>query len=250
MKKTHNLARSLVLIITAIIALSSCSSSKCPPSCSCGDTPQTASQVSETVAIAETAEKSTEHHHNWISATCTEPKTCSECGETTGTALGHSTTTGICTRCGYNSGKWELGYYVDEFRNPTDFAFVKTYSYGRFSNSATTDSDLTAIVQVDTEDVMIVLIEYSQNYVKCSYEYDEYDIVMLDPNGKKHYLKGTMYEGSFRIYVDDEYKSTVLDALKTPGTVSFYIVRSELLTSTYSFSIETSNFSTLYEELG
>ena len=29
------------------------------------------------------------HQHTWVEATCTEPKTCSECGETEGEALGH-----------------------------------------------------------------------------------------------------------------------------------------------------------------
>lgn len=29
------------------------------------------------------------HEHTWSEATCTEPKTCSECGETEGKALGH-----------------------------------------------------------------------------------------------------------------------------------------------------------------
>ena len=29
------------------------------------------------------------HEHSWREATCTEPKTCSECGETEGEALGH-----------------------------------------------------------------------------------------------------------------------------------------------------------------
>ena len=29
------------------------------------------------------------HEHTWVEATCTEPKTCSECGETEGEALGH-----------------------------------------------------------------------------------------------------------------------------------------------------------------
>ncbi|MBQ2383900.1 MAG: hypothetical protein II290_07660, partial [Oscillospiraceae bacterium] len=40
--------------------------------------------------------------HDWVDATCTEPKTCRNCGETEGEALGHNyvVTTGICSRCG------------------------------------------------------------------------------------------------------------------------------------------------------
>ena len=37
--------------------------------------------------------------HEWQEATCTEPKTCSRCGETEGEALGHDYVDGYCTRC-------------------------------------------------------------------------------------------------------------------------------------------------------
>ncbi|MBQ3041992.1 MAG: hypothetical protein IJD47_02225, partial [Clostridia bacterium] len=39
------------------------------------------------------------HTHSFGQATCTQPATCS-CGATQGTALGHTTTNGTCTRCG------------------------------------------------------------------------------------------------------------------------------------------------------
>ena len=35
------------------------------------------------------------HEHVWTDATCTTPKTCSECGETEGEALGHTWVTVI-----------------------------------------------------------------------------------------------------------------------------------------------------------
>ena len=38
--------------------------------------------------------------HVWTEATCTEPKTCSKCGETEGQPLGHDIVNGVCTRCG------------------------------------------------------------------------------------------------------------------------------------------------------
>ncbi len=50
------------------------------------------------------------HQHTWKSATCTEPKTCTKCGETEGSALGHSwekatcTEPKTCSRCGKTEG--------------------------------------------------------------------------------------------------------------------------------------------------
>lgn len=36
------------------------------------------------------------HQHTWADATCTAPKTCTECGETEGEALGHSWEDATC----------------------------------------------------------------------------------------------------------------------------------------------------------
>lgn len=46
------------------------------------------------------------HEHSWQEATCTQPKTCADCGETEGEALGHSPTEAtvwepsVCSLCG------------------------------------------------------------------------------------------------------------------------------------------------------
>ena len=37
--------------------------------------------------------------HSWVDATCVTVKTCTKCGLAEGTALGHTTATGICSRC-------------------------------------------------------------------------------------------------------------------------------------------------------
>ena len=52
-----------------------------------------------------------QHTHDWADATCTEPKTCTSCGETEGEALGHDwadatcTEPKICARCGETEGE-------------------------------------------------------------------------------------------------------------------------------------------------
>lgn len=49
--------------------------------------------------------------HEWVDATCTEPKTCSKCGETEGEALGHKWVEATfehsktCSVCGLTDGK-------------------------------------------------------------------------------------------------------------------------------------------------
>ena len=51
------------------------------------------------------------HEHTWADATCTEPKKCTECGETEGEPLGHDWTEATCeapktcSRCGATEGE-------------------------------------------------------------------------------------------------------------------------------------------------
>ena len=62
------------------------------------------------------------HEHSWIDATCTEPKTCSKCGETEGEPLGHEWVEATCDNpktcsvcgqtegeaLGHTPGDWEI----------------------------------------------------------------------------------------------------------------------------------------------
>lgn len=198
-----------------------------------------------------------------VAATCTtdgstEGKTCTTCHKTIVEpkkvpALGHTTTTGTCTRCNFTSGIFTISYYVDEFKQPTKEGYVKTSSYinGTFSNSATTNSNLSVILAADEEYISFFLYEYGSYLVKnSSSRYSEaYDIIMKTASGKKYDLTGRIYPGGDRIVVDSDYKNTVLSALKSGGTVSFYIEQSDYTTSKYLFTVNTSNFAAKYKEL-
>ena len=51
--------------------------------------------------------------HTWVEATCTEPKTCSSCGETEGEALGHiAGADGLCTRCGASCEAYDSDSHI------------------------------------------------------------------------------------------------------------------------------------------
>lgn len=59
------------------------------------------------------------HEHTWMEATCTAPKTCSECGETEGEALGHTWVDATCAEpktcsvCGETEGETLAHTWVD-----------------------------------------------------------------------------------------------------------------------------------------
>ena len=205
---------------------------------------------------------------NWVTTiqpTCDSKgeskRFCSICNENetkTIEELGHNNVNWKCTRCNENLGDWEIRYYVDEFNNPTDEKYItnKELIVGTFSNSATNNSLLYARVLIDNLDglrISIMLYEYGRNQVKASYE-KNFTITLLDTNKTKHDLRGIMYSGSDRVklyvsYGGYDYISTMFNALCGKGTISLYMVESKYVKSEYLFSLDTSNFSILYNSL-
>ncbi len=187
--------------------------------------------------------------HNWTNATCTEPQTCLVCHAVGASALGHTGTTGVCSRCNQTLGTWSVGDLVDEFQHVTGYKFIGTTVEGVFSNFATTNSELTARVSFALNNLAIELREYGYLAVKCTYGQDDYLITMLDTEGVRHNLSGFMTAGSSHLFFAPGDQPTVLNALKQPGEVSFYIVLSDRPTTTYTFTVKTTNFAVLYEQM-
>lgn len=187
--------------------------------------------------------------HVWVAATCTEAKTCSKCNETQGSALGHTTDSGICSRCGENFSAWEIGEYNDEFDMPSGVKYIITDSYGTFSNSATSNSTLYAAVQIDQEDIGIMLWEYGSMLVKGVYDYESYSITILDENGTKHYFTGTIYQGGTRVYFKYNDRASVISLLQNNDSLKIYLKTSKYSVSTYLFEIETKGFYFAYNQI-
>ena len=63
---------------------------------------------------------------------------------------------------------WSMDYYVDEFNQKTNEWYVtnNTLFLGKFNNSETSDSALTAQILVDKDSVAIILYEYAKKQVK------------------------------------------------------------------------------------
>lgn len=55
--------------------------------------------------------------HTMTEATCIEPAKCTVCGEISGKALGHTTTSGVCSRCGLETYETISGHGDDVISN-------------------------------------------------------------------------------------------------------------------------------------
>lgn len=176
---------------------------------------------------------------------------CSLCNKTKTeyeSALGHTTKSGTCSRCYKQIGGWEIDFYVDEFNNDTNQAYIKNSEVfvGVFSNSATTNSKLYARILVDEEDIAIRLWEYGSHEVKA-YSTTYYDITLLDESGNKYYTTGTMYKNGNRIYLNDW---KLVELLQKNSSVEIYIREDSDygVNSTYLVEITKGNFNTVYSE--
>lgn len=151
------------------------------------------------------------------------------------------------------TGYWEMEYYVDDFKQVTDEAYL-IYSkniVGTFSNSAVNDRKLVVDVVVDLEKVTFFLYEYGDNQVKgYSGSSTTYAVTMRDSSGKDHSLSATLYKNGDRLFFTEISSEKIKDAFAAGGTVSFYIVNNRRKVETYLFSMsDTSGFTNAWNKL-
>ena len=145
---------------------------------------------------------------------------------------------------------WAIGYYVDEFEEPTDDAYITNTQYiiGKFSNSATSNSELLVQVLVDDEKVSIFLYEYGDNLVKnSSSNYNEdYTITIRDESGEEAKISGAIWTGDDRISIEGSSKEKLINYLCGEEDFKVHIVNDEHTTTQYLFKVSPSNFAELY----
>ena len=163
------------------------------------------------------------------------------------------------------TGMWKVGYFVDEFGDPTDVAYIRNKNYikGVFSNSATTNEELIAGFIITKTSVSIQLYEYAGNHpVKGITRLDSDYIILVKHNSSKLKLYGKntsdrvtlitkithrdyLSRGDFKSHMIS--KEKLLDALKEGGSLSFVITQGG---STYKFKIDDSTgFDVAYRQL-
>lgn len=150
-------------------------------------------------------------------------------------------------------GAWELRYTLDEFELPTEDKYiVSDFFEGKFSNSATSGSELSALVFCDTWYFSVRLLEYGGHIVNNPYSSARYyDIAVMAGNGEKYYMTGTMVPGMSSIYfLEDGEADKMVEILKAGGTIRFAITDRDNTLTKYSFVItDASGFAEAFDNL-
>ncbi|MBQ9605013.1 MAG: hypothetical protein IJR45_06335, partial [Firmicutes bacterium] len=149
---------------------------------------------------------------------------------------------------------WSIIELHDEFETPIgEYRLYGKSKDGKFSNSATTNSNLTAAIGFDYSNsdgeayCEFFLYEYGSQQVneKCSY-----NVTILDTNSNKHNMAAGSIGGGY-IFLLDEYYAELVEIMKSPGTVKVYMeekTNNYGAASTYLFSFDTTDFADKYQE--
>lgn len=132
---------------------------------------------------------------------------------------------------------WEVGYFVDEYGEKTDNAFIGTICLGEFSNSATTNSRLRVTILVTLDDIRFDLYEYGDNLTKGDGTYqfraklpDDTEIIFTAYNDRSGCTSVSSHD-----------RSKVLDLFKKYDHIRFAArTTSEYSLSTYRFAYDGS----------
>lgn len=148
------------------------------------------------------------------------------------------------------TGSWEINSYTDEFGEKGAVKYLVIQGIGVFSNSATTDSRMTAVLFVDKSDAFSLrLIEYDSNIVKSD---DYYDVRVKDNDGQIYEWVMSNDEESgqmttntfFSDRTDSELNQTMQKILNKGGVVTFAIKERNAYSTpdTYLFKINVTGY--------
>lgn len=138
-------------------------------------------------------------------------------------------------------GIWHGGYYLDEFGDATDVSVVFTDTIkGTFSNSATSKSNLSVIIDAEQDCMKIKLFEYDKYRVTVAiYSYD----IHIKYGDTKEVLYADLSDGSVLIQNRD---FTKLKNILLNGDDIQFVIKEDGGTSTYNFTVSASNFCYMY----
>ena len=121
-----------------------------------------------------------------------------------------------------NLGIWQVGYYVDNFGDPTNEGYIrnKILIRGSFSNTATQNSALDVKFLIsNSRDISIMLYEYARNNPVKAVSSDSYTVRMKDSNGNKITLRAVNYSDRLGFNKTDSRK--VHNILLRGGRIQF-----------------------------
>lgn len=143
------------------------------------------------------------------------------------------------------TGNWSLATYTDSFGDDTNEHFLFLVGKGTFSNTATTNSELSATLSIDTNSISIGLFEYNSMLAKDD---DICKIKVKYPNGvTSDWVIQNNYSG--RISLSNKQRQEFKEMAKEEGEISFSISKGRYTFSSYKFKFDLTGYNEALKHL-
>ena len=154
-------------------------------------------------------------------------------------------------------GMWKINYFVDEFGDPTSEGYIteRTSIKGKFSNSATTNSNLRVNFLISEGNISLQLYEYAGNHPVSGKISSQSYRIQIKHNGKvvkggrkkNKDFRATNYSDRLKVNYSDE----LMNLFSQGGEFKFRIIETgDYANGSYSFKIDdVSGFSNAYKKL-
>lgn len=140
------------------------------------------------------------------------------------------------------TGSWELRAYQDEFGEKGTQKYLLLMGSGVFSNSATTNSNMTAILYMDKDDFSFKLIEYDSSVVKSD---DSYRYRIKDSDGDVYEMTLYNSDSSGQMgSLESENMKKMEEILAKGGTITVSVIERNAYSTpdTYLFKLNVEGY--------
>jgi len=146
---------------------------------------------------------------------------------------------------------FEVRYFIDEFGDLTDHAYLAHVVEGTFSDSATQNSKLLVVVLISDNEIGLSFREYGKNIVSGS-DYDTYVVKLKLPNGEIFESNGNISTKTSRLYLSNIITWSVDRDIMFNGSnaTKFFIYEKGREYNNYLFSIVFPSLAYVKEKLG
>ncbi|MCK9192130.1 MAG: hypothetical protein M0P10_11385 [Sphaerochaetaceae bacterium] len=119
---------------------------------------------------------------------------------------------------------WKINYFSDDFGDSTNEKYLEPSHIlsGLFSNSATTNSDLTARILIPYNEVQLFMEEYGLLPVKGSISKIRYKITIKLANGSTEDL-GSAWNNNDRVIFNSKQSSKIIVALTSGNSFKLFL---------------------------
>lgn len=148
------------------------------------------------------------------------------------------------------TGRWSLHTTTDKFGEKTSNKYLTLSGTGNFSNSATSHSDLYAIIFVNKGLIQLKLLEYGSLTLKDNDA--PYKVSIKDSEGNEYPTMIFANDGNGQIFpldLTNESYQQLFSILKKGGQVSFNIIYDNYRRNEYQFKVQADGFEEAFKYL-